>query len=103
MASLILAHDMDAELKGLNEFPNAHPPVAPVFWSFRVMVGVGMLMLAVAWSSAWLLWRRKSPAALPRAWLWVLSGMAFSGWASCPVSLANGRRPSAACPGRCRC
>ena len=80
MASLILAHDMDAELKGLNEFPNAHPPVAPVFWSFRVMVGVGMLMLAVAWSSAWLLWRRKSPAALPRAWLWVLSGMAFSGW-----------------------
>ena len=80
MASLILAHDMDAELKGLNEFPNAHPPVAPVFWSFRVMVGMGMLMLAVAWSSAWLLWRRKSPAALPRAWLWVLSGMAFSGW-----------------------
>ena len=80
MASLILAHDMDAELKGLNEFPNAHPPVAPVFWSFRVMVGVGMLMLAVAWSSAWLLWLRKSPAALPRAWLWVLSGMAFSGW-----------------------
>ena len=48
MASLILAHDMDAELKGLNEFPNAHPPVAPVFWSFRVMVGMGMLMLAVA-------------------------------------------------------
>ena len=80
MASLILAHDMDAELKGLNEFPNAHPPVAPVFWSFRVMVGMGLLMLAVAWSSAWLLWRRKSPAALPRAWLWVLSGMAFSGW-----------------------
>ena len=80
LASLILAHDINAELKGLNEFPNAHPPVAPVFWSFRVMVGMGMLMLAVAWSSAWLLWRRKSPAALPRAWLWVLSGMAFSGW-----------------------
>ena len=80
MASLILAHDMDAELKGLNEFPNAHPPVAPVFWSFRVMVGMGMLMLAVAWSSAWLLWRRKSPAALPRAWLWMLSAMTFSGW-----------------------
>jgi len=80
MASLILAHDMDAELKGLDEFPNAHPPVAPVFWSFRVMVGMGLLMLAVAWSSAWLLWRRKSPAALPRAWLWMLSGMAFSGW-----------------------
>ena len=80
LASLILAHDINAELKGLNEFPNAHPPVAPVFWSFRVMVGMGMLMLAVAWSSAWLLWRRKSPAALPRAWLWMLSAMTFSGW-----------------------
>ena len=35
------------EIKGLNEFPNAHPPVAPVFLGFRVMVGMGMLMLAV--------------------------------------------------------
>ena len=34
MASLILAHDSEAELKGLNEFPNAHPPVAPIFWAF---------------------------------------------------------------------
>jgi cytochrome d ubiquinol oxidase subunit I len=49
LASLILAHDINAEIKGLNEFPNAHPPVAPVFWSFRVMVGMGMLMLAVSW------------------------------------------------------
>ena len=80
LASLILAHDIDAELKGLNEFPNEHPPVAMVFWSFRVMVGVGMLMLVVAWGSAWLLWRRKSPAALPRFWLYGLSAMTFAGW-----------------------
>src|SRR5215218_4492821 len=33
MASLILAHDLEAELKGLDAFPSAHPPVAPVFWS----------------------------------------------------------------------
>ena len=52
-ASLILAHDLNAELKGLNEFEGRHPPVAPVFWGFRVMVGMGMLMLAVAWTSAW--------------------------------------------------
>ena len=69
LASLILAHDADAELKGLNEFPNAHPPVAPVFWSFRVMVGMGLVMLAVSWWCAWALWRRRGgsvPAASMR-------------------------------------
>ena len=81
LASLILAHDIDAELQGLNEFPNAHPPVAPVFWSFRVMVGVGMLMLVVAWGMALLLWRRRrTQAALPRFALYILAGMTFSGW-----------------------
>jgi cytochrome d ubiquinol oxidase subunit I len=91
LASLILAHDLDAELKGLDEFPGAHPPVAPVFWSFRVMVGVGMLMLAVAWWSAWTLWRRRgravpdlAPAAestpFSRWQLRVLAAMTFSGW-----------------------
>jgi len=91
LASLILAHDLDAELKGLDEFPGTHPPVAPVFWSFRVMVGVGMLMLAVAWWSAWTLWRRRgravpdlAPAAestpFSRWQLRVLAAMTFSGW-----------------------
>lgn len=83
-ASLILAHDSEAELKGLNEFAGAHPPVAPVFWSFRVMVGMGMLMLLVAWWSAFALWRRRkaaSPvASLPRALLFTLVAMTFSGW-----------------------
>jgi cytochrome d ubiquinol oxidase subunit I len=76
-ASLILAHDADAELKGLDAFPNAHPPVAPVFWSFRVMVGMGLLMLAVAWSSAWQL---RGGRQAPRGALYVLSAMTFSGW-----------------------
>jgi cytochrome d ubiquinol oxidase subunit I len=85
MASLILAHDMDAELKGLNEFPGAHPPVAPIFWAFRVMVGVGSLMLVVAWAVAWLLWRQRRQATegkvvLPRPVLYTLAGMTFSGW-----------------------
>jgi cytochrome d ubiquinol oxidase subunit I len=85
LASLILAHDPEAELKGLNEFPNAHPPVAPVFWSFRVMVGMGLLMLAVSWWAAWTLWRRRrsgGPAqTVLGVWqLRVLAGMTFSGW-----------------------
>ncbi|WP_342131417.1 cytochrome ubiquinol oxidase subunit I [Hydrogenophaga sp. OTU3427] len=80
-ASLVLAHDANAELKGLDAFPDAHPPVAPVFFGFRIMVGVGMLMLAVAWSAAWLLRRaRRRGAEPPRALLWALAGMSFSGW-----------------------
>ena len=88
LASLILAHDMDAELKGLDAFPNAHPPVAPVFWSFRVMVGMGVLMLLVSWSSAWTLWRGRRlaanagrmPLVLSRWQLRLLTAMTFSGW-----------------------
>ena len=81
-ASLVLAHDANAELKGLNEFPGAHPPVAPVFWGFRVMVGMGMLMLAVAWWGAFTLYRRRGRDAStwPRPLLWTLVGMTFSGW-----------------------
>jgi cytochrome d ubiquinol oxidase subunit I len=76
-ASLILAHEADGELKGLNEFPDAHPPVAPVFWSFRVMVGVGVLMLAFAWFSGVLLVSRREP---PRWLLLGFAAMTFSGW-----------------------
>jgi cytochrome d ubiquinol oxidase subunit I len=83
LASLILAHDSEAELKGLNEFPNAHPPVAPVFWGFRVMVGMGLLMLAVSWWAVWSLWRQRRAAGegmLSRTQLRVLAAMTFSGW-----------------------
>jgi cytochrome d ubiquinol oxidase subunit I len=84
LASLILAHDIDAELQGLDAFPNAHPPVAPVFWSFRVMVGMGLLMLAVSWWAALTLWRRRGGTGgtqpFSRLQLRVLAGMTFSGW-----------------------
>jgi cytochrome bd ubiquinol oxidase subunit I len=80
LGSLILAHDSEAEIKGLNEFPNAHPPVAPVFWSFRVMVGMGGLMLIVSWWSAWAM--RAARTEFPRAVLYALAAMTFSGWVS---------------------
>jgi cytochrome bd ubiquinol oxidase subunit I len=77
LASLILTHDVNGEIKGLNEFAGKHPPVAPVFWSFRLMVGIGMLMLAVGWLAAWQL--RKQGDVKP--WLAkVLVVMTFSGW-----------------------
>ncbi|HEY4366541.1 MAG TPA: cytochrome ubiquinol oxidase subunit I [Steroidobacteraceae bacterium] len=53
LGSIIITHSMDGEIKGLKEFaPEDRPPVAPVFFAFRVMVGIGMLMLAlVLWSA----------------------------------------------------
>ncbi|NWF46476.1 cytochrome ubiquinol oxidase subunit I [Hydrogenophaga sp. D2P1] len=86
LASLVLTHDLDGEVQGIHDFKDAHPPVAPVFWGFRVMVGVGSLMLVVAWFSVWRLWRQRHRGAAeghtpwPRPWLWVLAGMTFSGW-----------------------
>src|SRR5664279_3697178 len=53
LGSLVLTHSMDGEVKGLNEFPD-HPPVAPLFFAFRIMVGVGVLMLLASWSGVWL-------------------------------------------------
>ncbi|MDB5999226.1 MAG: cytochrome ubiquinol oxidase subunit, partial [Rhizobacter sp.] len=80
-ASLILHHGFDKELRGINEFEGAHPPVGPVFWSFRVMVGMGMLMLATSWFNLWWLRRRQWNAqALPPMLLRLLSAMTFSGW-----------------------
>ncbi|MCL4140046.1 UNVERIFIED_CONTAM: hypothetical protein GTU68_014494 [Idotea baltica] len=77
LASLILTHEMDGEVKGISEFDGVHPPVAPVFWSFRVMVGVGVLMLLISWFCAFKILRQKTLNAFP---LRLLSWMTFSGW-----------------------
>jgi len=76
-ASLILRHEAAGEVPGLDDFIGAHPPVAPVFFAFRVMVGTGMLMIAAGLLSAFFLWRRGS---LPRWMLRALVVMTFSGW-----------------------
>ncbi|MES2508306.1 MAG: cytochrome ubiquinol oxidase subunit I [Pseudomonadota bacterium] len=82
LASLYLTHSWDGEVKGLNEFEGKHPPVAPVFWAFRIMVGVGMLMLLVSWASAFQLapWK-KDPSRTLTVWhARVLVAMTFAGW-----------------------
>jgi cytochrome d ubiquinol oxidase subunit I len=97
LASLILTHEWDGELTGLDAFVTEdgevlHPPVAPVFWSFRVMVGTGVAMLLLSWSAAFFMWRRRhlhegriaghwfAVEGLPKPVLWALVPMAFSGW-----------------------
>ena len=77
LASLILTHHADGELKGLNEFKDNHPPVKPLFFGFRLMVGLGMLMLVVSWAVSWKLWRKK---VLPVWMLRIQVAMSFSGW-----------------------
>ncbi|AOS95714.1 Cytochrome bd-II ubiquinol oxidase subunit 1 [Microbulbifer aggregans] len=77
LASLILTHDADGEIVGLNEFKDDHPPVKPIFFGFRIMVGMGLLMIAVAWVGCYYLRRR---GELPEWMLKVVVGMTFSGW-----------------------
>jgi cytochrome bd ubiquinol oxidase subunit I len=55
LGSLLLTHDMNGEIKGLKEWPkDQRPPVAPVFFAFRIMVGIGFAMLGMGLWSLWL-------------------------------------------------
>ncbi len=77
LASLILTHEWNGEIQGLNEFEGLHPPVAPVFWGFRIMVGTGLIMLLIAWTGAAFILRKK---ALPTLILKVFVVLTFAGW-----------------------
>ncbi|MFN3210635.1 MAG: cytochrome ubiquinol oxidase subunit I [Roseovarius sp.] len=58
LGNLIFEKPLDAPVMGLDTVPDAdQPPVAIVFWSFRVMVGLGLLMLGLGAWSAWARWR----------------------------------------------
>ncbi|MEP9387652.1 cytochrome ubiquinol oxidase subunit I [Mesorhizobium sp. KR9-304] len=60
LGSLILTHSLDGAVKGLKDFPpDQRPPVALPFFGFRIMVGIGLLMLGVVILSWWLRWRHK--------------------------------------------
>lgn len=93
MASLILTHEFGGEIKGLNDSKGNHPPVAPMFFAFRLMVGVGLLMLAVAWIGTFQI----SRYGKPRRWFtYILIGMSFSGWVATLAGWYNteiGRQP----------
>ncbi|MCA0928293.1 cytochrome ubiquinol oxidase subunit I [Ruegeria profundi] len=85
LASIILTHKADGVVPGLNDFVSEdgtvlHPPVAPVFWSFRVMVGTGITMLLLSWSALWFMRRGRGPGGVPKLMQVALVPMAFSGW-----------------------
>ena len=58
MGSLILTHEMNGTVRGLKEWRREdRPPAAIIFWSFRIMVGIGLLMLLVVATANWLRWK----------------------------------------------
>ncbi len=77
LASLILTHEWDGEIKGLNEFEGEHPPVKPVFYAFRLMVGIGLLMILLAAIGAYHYLRKLE---IPSWYLKAGIAMTFSGW-----------------------
>jgi cytochrome bd-type quinol oxidase subunit 1 len=58
LGSLILTHEMNGTVRGLKEWRHEdRPPAAIIFWSFRIMVGIGLLMLLVVATANWLRWK----------------------------------------------
>lgn len=60
LGSLILTHSLDGTFAGLKDFAKAdRPPLLVPFFAFRVMVGIGLLMILIGWLGVYLLWRRR--------------------------------------------
>jgi len=95
LASLYLTHDWDGTVKGLKDFPKEdRPPVAPVFFGFRIMVGMWVIMLGLTLWAGWLAWRRRlfRTAAFLRAATWAIPTgyiAVTAGWITTEV----GRQP----------
>jgi cytochrome bd ubiquinol oxidase subunit I len=59
IASFIITHDLNGLFKGLKDFkPEDRPPVLPVFFAFRIMVAIGMTMIAIGGIGVFLWWRK---------------------------------------------
>jgi cytochrome d ubiquinol oxidase subunit I len=94
-SSLILKHDLNAPLAGLDSVPeDRQPPVAILFWSFRIMVAIGFAMLGLGVWSLWARWRKglyESPWLHRAAVAMAPSGFVavLAGWVTTEV----GRQP----------
>ncbi|MCB1565998.1 MAG: cytochrome ubiquinol oxidase subunit I [Rhodanobacteraceae bacterium] len=95
IASLIITHELDGKFPGLKDFPREdRPPVKPVFFSFRVMVGIGLLMILLALWGGWRWWRGRlfEDGWFLRAIAWSWPGgfvAVLAGW----VVAETGRQP----------
>jgi cytochrome bd-type quinol oxidase subunit 1 len=94
LGSLILTHDLNGEVTGLKDFPrDQRPPVAIPFFTFRIMVGIGLLMLALVATSWVLRLRRRLTAPWFLAACQLMAPLGFvavvCGWVTTEV----GRQP----------
>ncbi|WP_420501710.1 cytochrome ubiquinol oxidase subunit I [Proteus mirabilis] len=95
LGSLILTHSLDKQVPALKEFPkDDRPNSLIVFWSFRIMVGLGMLMILVGVWGTWLRYKKKlyqSNLFLRFTFLMAPSGLIaiLAGWFTTEV----GRQP----------
>ncbi|MFD3265345.1 cytochrome ubiquinol oxidase subunit I [Phenylobacterium ferrooxidans] len=95
LGSLITGGSADAEIRGLKSFePRDRPPVAVVFWAFRVMVGLGIAMIVLGLWGAWLCWKSAPERSRPYLMAAVAMGPAgfvavIAGWVVAEV----GRQP----------
>jgi len=86
LGSLIITHDPNGLFKGLKDFkPEDRPPLLPIFFAFRAMVGLGLLMIAIGLVGAFLWWRRTLFTATwflrPITYAWPLGFIAIvAGW-----------------------
>jgi cytochrome bd ubiquinol oxidase subunit I len=93
--SLLLTHSWDGLFPGLKNFsPQDRPPVLPPFFAFRAMVGIGLLMIAIGLTGAWLWWRGRLFTTRwylwPAQYVWWLGFVAvICGW----IVTETGRQP----------
>ncbi|CAI0760724.1 cytochrome ubiquinol oxidase subunit I [Serratia entomophila] len=95
LGSLILTHSLDKQVPALKSFPKEDRPNSSIiFWSFRVMAGLGMLMVLLGIVSAWLRWRGRLYQSRPFLWFALLMGPSglvaiLAGWFTTEI----GRQP----------
>ncbi|MBE5251895.1 cytochrome ubiquinol oxidase subunit I [Mixta mediterraneensis] len=95
LGSLILTHSLDKQVPALKWFPKEDRPNSTViFWSFRVMVALGMLMITLGVVSLWLRFKGRLYESRPFLWFALLMGPAgllaiLAGWFTTEI----GRQP----------
>jgi cytochrome d ubiquinol oxidase subunit I len=95
LGSLILTHTWNGQIPGLDEFPASdRPDSSIVFWTFRLMAGLGMLMLLLGLAGAWFRWRGELYQQRPFLWFATAMGPAgivalLAGWLTTEI----GRQP----------
>jgi len=95
LGSLILTHSWDGQIPALKDFPREDRPNSTiVFWTFRVMVGLGMLMIALGAWAAWSRLRGRLHSSRPLLRFALLMGPAgliavLAGWFTTEI----GRQP----------